>query len=121
MNRECNYRYWAALPGWLVSCGVAVAAAAGSGMEAEQNWPEWRGPLQNGVAPAANPPVTWSETKNVKWKVKIPGEGSATPIIWKNQVFVQTAVATGKKAAPPAAQASEERPGGGESPPGEAP
>jgi outer membrane protein assembly factor BamB len=65
---------------------------------AEQNWPQWRGPLGTGVAPNANPPVTWSETKNVKWKVKIPGSGTATPIIWNNMVFVQTAVSAKKTA-----------------------
>jgi outer membrane protein assembly factor BamB len=73
-----------------------------------QNWPQWRGPLASGVAPAGNPPSTWSETNNVKWKVKIPGTGSATPIIWDNLVFVQTAIPTGKKVegAAPATPAS---------------
>lgn len=66
---------------------------------ADQNWPQWRGPLANGVAPDAAPPLTWSENSNVKWKVKIPGNGSATPIIWGDRVFVQTAVPTGKKVA----------------------
>ena len=63
----------------------------------EQNWPAWRGPLANGVSPQGNPPVTWSETNHVKWKVKIPGRGTATPVVWGNQVFVQTAIPTGKK------------------------
>ncbi len=77
-----------------VSClGAGPAAAA----PAEQNWPQWRGPLGNGVAPAANPPTTWSETNNVRWKVKLPGKGLATPVIWDNQVFIQTAIPTGKK------------------------
>lgn len=74
------------------------AAAAGDSAEARRNWPQWRGPLANGVAPEADPPLEWSETKNVKWKVKIPGEGSSTPAIWGNQVFVLTAVSSGKKA-----------------------
>jgi outer membrane protein assembly factor BamB len=34
----------------------------------------------------------------VKWKVKVPGKGTATPIIWGNQVFVQTALPAGKVA-----------------------
>jgi len=66
------------------------------------DWPQWRGPLANGVAPASNPPRTWSETQNVKWKVKIPGEGHATPVIWGDKVFVLTAIPTGKKVEPPA-------------------
>jgi hypothetical protein len=31
------------------------------------NWPTWRGPLANGVAPQTAPPVEWSESNNVKW------------------------------------------------------
>ena len=66
------------------------------------NWPEWRGLYHTGAAPAGNPPVEFSETKNVKWKVEIPGKGHATPIVWGNQIIVQTAVATDKKGAKPA-------------------
>lgn len=58
------------------------------------NWPQWRGPEANGVAPEGNPPLEWSETKNVKWKIEIPGKGHATPIIWEDKVFIQTAVKT---------------------------
>jgi outer membrane protein assembly factor BamB len=65
--------------------------------EALKNWPQWRGPLATGEAPGGNPPVEWSETKNVKWKVEIPGRGSATPVIWGKMIIVQTAVPTGKK------------------------
>jgi len=60
------------------------------------NWPTWRGPIYTGVAPNSNPPVSWSETENVKWKTSIPGKGYSTPVIWGNQVFVTTAIATGK-------------------------
>ena len=77
----------------LFGIGIAHASAAA----AEQNWPQWRGPLGTGVAPSANPPISWSETNNIKWKVKIPGSGSATPIIWDNRIFIQTAIPTGKK------------------------
>lgn len=62
----------------------------------KKNWPQWRGPNENGVAPMGNPPIEWSETKNVKWKIEIPGKGHATPIIWEDKIFVQTAVETDK-------------------------
>jgi outer membrane protein assembly factor BamB len=80
----------------LLCMGVAHAASA------DQNWPQWRGPHGTGVAPHGDPPIEWSETKNVKWKAKIPGSGSATPVIWDNQVFIQTAIPTGRKIEPPA-------------------
>ncbi len=56
------------------------------------NWPSWRGPGNNGVAPSGNPPTTWSETNNVKWKVDLPGKGHSTPIIWENVIYVTSAV-----------------------------
>ena len=46
------------------------------------NWPSWRGPPLNGVAPQGTYPVTWSATKNVAWKLKLPGKGTSTPIVW---------------------------------------
>lgn len=70
---------------------------------AQQNqlsdWSQWRGPMHTGAAPAGNPPVEFSETKNLKWKTEIPGKGHATPIVWKNNIIVLTAVATHEKPA----------------------
>jgi len=63
----------------------------------EMNWPQWRGPLANGVAPAGDPPVEWSESRNVKWKVEIPGRGHATPIVWGDQMILLSAVQTDQK------------------------
>ncbi|HKX61284.1 MAG TPA: PQQ-binding-like beta-propeller repeat protein, partial [Verrucomicrobiae bacterium] len=77
----------------LVVLGVIFSSSADA---ASRGWPQWRGPLANGSAPDANPPVQWSETKNVKWKVKLPGYGTSTPIIWNDRVFIQTAIDTGK-------------------------
>ena len=76
-------------------CAVSFIA-----FTASANWPTWRGPLHNGSAPDANPPVEWSDTKNVKWKVKLPGHGSATPVVWGDRVFVLAAIGPDKKAAP---------------------
>ena len=71
---------------------LCLAAKVFADSAAEQFWPQWRGPLANGVGPKANPPLTWSETSNVKWKLAIPGEGDATPIIWGDRVFLLSAV-----------------------------
>lgn len=59
--------------------------------EALDNWPAWRGPLVTGVAPHADPPVQWSTSENIKWKLDLPGQSNATPIIWGDRVFVLTA------------------------------
>src|SRR5580692_6243364 len=81
---------------WPLVLGLAGQAALADSA-ADRNWPQWRGPLATGVAPEADPPVTWSETSNVKWKTSIPGEGNATPIVWDNRVFILSAIGTGKK------------------------
>ena len=72
----------------------AIPAAAQSS-DAERFWGQWRGPDANGVARYGNPPTEWSETKNIRWKVEIPGRGSASPIVWGDRVFVLTAVPVG--------------------------
>jgi outer membrane protein assembly factor BamB len=79
--------------------------------EADKYWPQWRGPELTGVAPLADPPVEWSESKNVRWKTEIPGKGSATPIIWGNHIFVLTAVPSGKSEPAPETSLSEQQPG----------
>ena len=66
----------------------------------ENNWAQWRGPYDNGVAPAGNPPLEWSETSNIKWKSEIPGIGHATPIIWENQIILLSAIQTDQKVKP---------------------
>jgi outer membrane protein assembly factor BamB len=61
------------------------------------NWHQWRGPNATGVSPTADPPVAWGEDENIKWKVAIEGQGTSTPIIWGDKVFVLTAINTGVK------------------------
>ena len=72
-------------------CLLTVAQTAPD-TAAEKYWPQWRGPHATGVSKTADPPVEWSETKNVRWKTEIPGRGSASPIVWGDRVFVLTAV-----------------------------
>jgi len=52
------------------------------------------------VSPDANPPIEWSDEKNVRWKVELPGLGHSTPIVWGDRVFVMTAVKTDRVATP---------------------
>ncbi|MGI9458018.1 MAG: PQQ-binding-like beta-propeller repeat protein [Aeoliella sp.] len=52
------------------------------------NWPEWRGPTANVVAPAGDYPVEFSSTKNMLWQVDLAGEGSSTPIVWDEMIYV---------------------------------
>jgi outer membrane protein assembly factor BamB len=71
---------------------IGVTAVRAQSTDAIAYWPQWRGPLSTGEAPQGNPPVRWGERTNVRWKVDVPGLGHATPVIWGDRVFLQTAV-----------------------------
>ena len=65
-----------------------------------ESWAHWRGPLATGEAPDGDPPVTWSESENVRWKVSLPGKGHSTPVVWEGRIFVTTAVPFGDAVEP---------------------
>jgi outer membrane protein assembly factor BamB len=79
----------------LASLAPAATAETNSIADPLRNWPQWRGPLANGVAPLANPPVEWSEKKNVRWKVELPGKGHSSPIVFGDRVYVMAATPVG--------------------------
>ena len=80
----------------MVIAMLAIALASSiHAQSSDDNWGQWRGPANNGVSTTAKPPVEWSEQKNVHWKVAIDGNGSSSPIVWGNRVFLLTAVNTG--------------------------
>lgn len=86
---------WICVIGWL-SASIAIAEDVASSNATESNWPYWRGPLATGVAPHAEPPLEWSEDKNVRWKTPLPGLGHSTPIVWGDRVFLTTAIPSGQ-------------------------
>ena len=61
----------------------------------QKNWAQWRGPWATGIAYNGNPPLEWSEEKNINWKIETPGKGHATPIVWGNQMFLSSAIPVG--------------------------
>lgn len=77
---------------WAVAIAVSLTTLPVAAADFDSNWHQWRGPHADGHARGATPPLTWSTTENVKWKVAVPGEGQATPIIWENKIFVAAAV-----------------------------
>jgi outer membrane protein assembly factor BamB len=61
-----------------------------------RNWPGFRGPGASGVADGQGAPVEWDvkSGKNVRWKTPIPGMANSSPIVWKDRIFVTTALST---------------------------
>ncbi len=73
--------------------GVAIAASIAGADEAASGWPQWRGPLGNGVSPDGDPPIHWGEDHNVRFKVEIEGDGLASPIVWDDKIIILSSVA----------------------------
>ncbi|MFO0938908.1 MAG: PQQ-binding-like beta-propeller repeat protein [Gemmataceae bacterium] len=53
-----------------------------------ENWPQWRGPQNNGHSSEKGLPTEWSADKNIKWSLKLPGSGSSTPCVWDKTIFL---------------------------------
>lgn len=71
----------------IIALTAAGMLSAGSSAQA-QNWPNWRGPNQNGSSEATGLPTKFSPTENIAWVVDLPGEGASSPIVWEGAVFV---------------------------------
>ena len=76
---------------------VALVSTRLMADEAMKYWPQWRGPTWNGVAPHADPPITWSETENLRWKTPLEGAGWGSPVVWGDRIFLLTAIPLDKK------------------------
>jgi outer membrane protein assembly factor BamB len=87
---------WMFLMAWL---GVLIQQP-GRARADDENWAQWRGPLGTGSISNADPPIQWSETKNIRWKTPLPGSGHSTPIVWKDRIFLTTAIPFGPELKP---------------------
>lgn len=76
---------------WGLAIGFSCFACA---QDSDTQWAQWRGPLGNGTSTSAKPPAQFGPAKNLKWKTQIPGQGSSSPVVWGQKVFVTSAVAT---------------------------
>ena len=66
-----------------ISCAISPTQA--------ENWPQWRGPRNDGVSLETGLPTTWSATENVVWKTSLPGPAGATPVVWGDRIFLTSA------------------------------
>ncbi len=56
-----------------------------------EDWPQWRGPQNNGVSAETGLPAKWSPTENVKWRLDLPGPAPSTPVVWGDRIFLTSA------------------------------
>jgi len=71
----------------LFTCVLALAINV-----VAEDWPCWRGPRLDGSSAETGVPIEWNATNNVAWKVELPGVGHASPIIFRDKVFVIAAL-----------------------------
>jgi outer membrane protein assembly factor BamB len=123
-ENEVMKRRWIAVACLLLPALFANIFVANSSNTDPVNWPQWRGPSFTGMA-STGAPVEFGDSKNVKWRIAIPGRGFSTPVIWGDRIFLTTAVPTDKVKPPEPAQPSADnqvqagRRGGGGSAGGE--
>jgi len=87
----------------LAKAADVTSAPENSRLEATlRQWPQWRGPLGTGVAPAGEPPTEWNESsgKGIRWKVELPGRGHSTPAVWDDRVYLTAAAPFGEAVGP---------------------
>jgi len=75
---------------------VAMIEPAG---DAQKYWPRWRGPSGQGHVMGTGYVDTWSDTDNVIWKVRVPGAGNSSPIVWGDFIFLATSYNGGARKA----------------------
>jgi outer membrane protein assembly factor BamB len=76
----------------LTVCGVIASAGA---MVRADDWPQFRGPDGQGHSDAHGLPAEWGETRNITWKVPVPGRGWSSPVVADERVWLTTATQAG--------------------------
>lgn len=62
-----------------------------------ENWPQWRGPENNGISHETGIPAKWSATENIAWKLTLPGQSGSTPVVWGDKIFLSSVAEDNEK------------------------
>ncbi|HUE88161.1 MAG TPA: PQQ-binding-like beta-propeller repeat protein [Vicinamibacterales bacterium] len=87
------------LTGVLVAFSLIVTSIVTSA-RGPSEWPQFRGPHGSGIADGSSLPERWSDSQNVAWSFDVPGRGWSSPIVWRDRVFVTSAISPGAFKAP---------------------
>ena len=71
-------------------CVLAFVVSSLASVADAQEWSRFRGPNGSGVSEAKTIPVKWTDSE-IRWKVKLPGEGISSPVLWGEKIFVMAA------------------------------
>ena len=69
-----------------------LLAAGLSATPKSADWPQFRGPTDQGIYADGPLPTEWSDTKNVVWKQAVPGKGWSSPITAGGRIYLTSAV-----------------------------
>ncbi|MCI0535598.1 MAG: PQQ-like beta-propeller repeat protein [Verrucomicrobiales bacterium] len=65
-----------------------------------EDWPQFRGPTGQGLSAERRLPVEWSSEKNVAWKMFVPGLAWSSPVVWRGQIYLTSALTNNAGAGP---------------------
>lgn len=75
------------LPALSVTSLVLALLILGASVSHGQEWTRFRGPNGQGISDAKTIPVKWTED-DYNWKVKLPGGGHSSPVLWGEKLFI---------------------------------
>lgn len=71
--------------------GFAVLILAlvifGDAVQESDNWPGFRGDGRS-MSECESLPVHWDGDKNIAWRLRLPGYGQSSPVVWRGKVFI---------------------------------
>ena len=73
-----------------ILASISLVAILSQLSNAQENWTRFRGPNGSGISTAQTVPIEWSE-KDYNWTFDLPGTGNASPVIWKDKLFITSA------------------------------
>jgi outer membrane protein assembly factor BamB len=76
-------------------CALAACLSAAA-VDAEENWPQFRGAGAMGITENPALPERWSQMENIAWKIPVAGMGWSSPVVWGERIFLTTAISSGE-------------------------
>jgi outer membrane protein assembly factor BamB len=72
-----------------LALGVCILCSATGASSNAAEWSRFRGPNGTGTVADKDVPVQW-KADSVLWKTAIPGKGHSSPVLWGDNIFLQS-------------------------------